>query len=103
MSEMRSAFNQASPQIRKVMSPEISTLAKIAPWGVQGDLNDTLRSAPAIPSREEASEFRQRVTADPFDLNLIEKFKEVESKRGEHTMVAYLTNRLDQLKQGQKQ
>lgn len=98
---LQAAYINAAPEMQKLIREEISQLAKNAPSGTKNRLQDLLNTPYRRPSQKDILLARRELQASPFDVSRAEQLRELESQSGRPAMVAYLDERITQLRKGQ--
>lgn len=96
-------FETARPSLRKLMSRELSVIAKVAPESNRGRIDRALRSGVDQPAATEVASAVNKAKEKPFNTSRLEILKELEQSRGRETMVVYLDARLSKLKEEARQ
>jgi hypothetical protein len=90
----------ASADMQKFYRDEIQPLAQIAPSGAKNRLQNLLNTPYRRPSQRDILVARRELQTNPFDISKAEHLRELESQGGRPAMVAYLDERISQLKKG---
>lgn len=97
---LQAAYMTASPEIQKLYRDEIIPLAQNAPSGAKNRLQNLLNTPFRRPSQRDILLARRELQTNPFDITKAEHLRELESQNGKPAMVAYLSERISQLKKG---
>ena len=95
---LQSTYLAASSELRSLYRNEIVQLAQIAPDGAKSRLQTLLTAPFERPSTREISVARQDLKSHPFDVAKAEGLRDLEARRGDLAMSAYLNERINQLK-----
>jgi hypothetical protein len=92
---------KSSIEIRHLIAQEITRLIKLAPSQRKSDVQDVLAQARKRHSKEELKLARLDLQRHPFDVDQINKVKDLEEIEGRPAMATFLDARLAQLQEGQ--
>jgi hypothetical protein len=98
--KLQAAYMTASPDLQKLYREEIIPLAQNAPSGAKNRLQNLLNTPFRRPSQKDIMLARRDLESNPFDISKAEHLRELESQSGRPAMVAYLDERISQLKKG---
>jgi len=98
LQEFQMAYSQASPEVQNILISQVQTLASLASGSDRRSLQNLAQDRSKRPVQREVFEARQRLVKNPFNRTALEELKELEQRRGEDSMVAFLDARLTQLK-----
>lgn len=97
---LQTAYMTATPELQRLYRDEISPLAANAPSGAKNRLMDLLNTPFRRPSQKDILLARRDLQANPFDVSKAESLRALEAQNGRPAMVAYLDERISQLKKG---
>lgn len=97
---LQTAFMTSSPELQKLYRDEINPLAQNAPSSAKNRLMNLLNTPYRRPSQKDILLARRELQAHPFDISKVENLRSLEAQNGRSAMVAYLDERLVQLKKG---
>ncbi len=97
---LQTAFVTAPIEIQKLYREEIIPLAANAPSGAKNRLMNLLNTPYRRPSQKDILLARRELQASPFDVSKAETLRALEAQNGRPSMVAYLDERIAQLKKG---
>lgn len=97
---LQAAYMSAPADLQKLYRDEITPLALNAPSAAKNRLNNLLNTPFRRPSQRDILLARRELQASPFDVAKVEHLRELESQNGRPSMVAYLDERLSQLRKG---
>ena len=97
---LQTAYMTATPELQKLYRDEIGPLARNAPSGAKNRLLNLLNTPYRRPSQKDIMVARQELQANPFDISKAQNLRALEAQNGRPAMVAYLDERILQLKKG---
>ncbi len=97
---VQTAFMTATPELQKLYRDEITPLAANAPNGAKNRLMNLLNTPYRRPSQKDILLARRDLQANPFNVSKAESLRALEAQNGRPAMVAYLDERITQLKKG---
>lgn len=97
---LQTAYMTATPELQRLYRDEISPLAQNAPSGAQKRLHNLLHTPYRRPSQKDIMVARRALQADPLNISKVESLRALESQNGRPAMVAYLDERISQLRKG---
>jgi len=98
IANMQATFNAASSELRGLYRNEIAQLTQIAPASAKSRLQSVMNTPFERASNREISTARQDLRSHPFDVRKAQALRELESRNGQPAMVAFLDERIGQLK-----
>lgn len=99
---LQTAYITATPDLQKLYRDEITPLAANAPSGAKNRLHNLLNTPYRRPSQKDILIARRELQANPFDVSKAESLRALEAQNGRPAMVAYLDERISQLKKGNR-
>ena len=100
MQNLQAAYMTASPDLQRVYRDEINDLISVAPSNAKSRLQNLLNTPYSRPSQKDLLTARRDLQADPFDISKAKHLRDLEAQTGRPSMVAYLDERISQLKKG---
>jgi hypothetical protein len=100
LQNLQATYMTSSPELQKLYRDEIKDLAKNAPSGAKSRLDSLLETPYRRASRSEILNARRDLQSHPFDIAKAENLRALEARDGSPAMVAYLDERISQLKKG---
>lgn len=97
---LQTAYMTAAPELQKLYRDEITPLAANAPGGAKNRLMNLLNTPYRRPSQKDILLARRDLQANPFDVSKAENLRALEAQNGRPAMVAYLDERISQLRKG---
>lgn len=97
---LQTAYMNSSTDMRNILKVEISALKNTAPGSTQSRLDRVLRTPSQHPSQKEILTAKRALKEDPFDVRKAEHLRQLAARSGAMPMVAYLDERIHQLKKG---
>jgi hypothetical protein len=101
MRNLQAAYMTATPELQKIYRDEIKELAVNAPPSAKNRLQNLLNTPYRRPSHKDIMTARRELQANPFDVSKAQALRELEQQAGSNSMVAYLDERITQLKKDQ--
>ncbi|MCB9027073.1 MAG: tetratricopeptide repeat protein [Bdellovibrionaceae bacterium] len=98
--ELKSSYVSSSNVFRKHIKRELNVLLDYAPKSIKYKIKDILNSRIVHPTKSEIQSAWQKLKDMPFDIDPVSDLKELEEKRQEPLIVAYLDIRKAKLIQG---
>lgn len=86
---------------RRLALRELDDLASIAPNEDRNAILNVTQSSDSFPSDKELTQARAALRSEPFDADKVKRLRDIEIRRSQPAMVAYLDTRLEQLKRRQ--
>jgi hypothetical protein len=97
---LQATYLTSTPELQKLYRDEIKALAKNALPTAKNRLQNLLNTPLRHPSQKDLMNARRDLQVHPFDVSKAENLRQLESQYGSPAMVAYLDERITQLKQG---
>jgi hypothetical protein len=97
---LQNAYMTATSDLQKLYRDEIVPLAQSAPLSAKNRLRNLLNTPYRRPSQRDIMVARHELQGNPFDLDKAEHLRELENQGGHPAMVAYLDERIAQIKKG---
>ena len=98
IANMQATFNAASSDLRGLYRNEIAQLTTIAPPNAKTRLQSLMSTPFERPSSREIMDARRELKAHPFDVSRAQSLRDLESRAGDPAMIAFLDERIAQLK-----
>lgn len=99
---LQATYMTATPDLQRLYRDEIKVLAQNALPHAKNRLQNLLDTPLRHPSTRDLMNARRELQSNPFDISKAENLRQLESQSGSQAMVAYLDERITQLKQGKK-
>jgi len=99
---LQTAYMTATPELQRLYRDEITPLAQNAPRGAKNRLDNLLNTPYRRPSQKDILLARRELQANPFDISKAQSLRALEAQNGKPAMVAYLDERISQLKRGKE-
>lgn len=100
LQNLQATYMTSPPELQKLYRNEIKDLAQNAPATAKNRLMNLLNTPLRRPSQRELLVARRDLQTHPFDLSKAENLRQLEASSGSPSMVAYLDERISQLKRG---
>jgi hypothetical protein len=97
---LQATYMTSSAELQKLYRDEIKDLAQNAPANAKNRLQNLLNTPFRHPSQKDLMNARRDLQANPFDVSKAENLRQLEQQNNHPAMVAYLDERISQLKQG---